>query len=74
MGNFQARATPVAGTCSTGTMNTWITLSGSASWAKGIGGPVAQTVSCSFTLQIRHSANPSVILGTAGIALSARNQ
>jgi chitodextrinase len=74
MSNYQARATPVSGTCGGGTMNTWITLSGSPAWAKGIGGPVAQTVSCSFTLEIRHSANPALILGTAHIALSARNQ
>jgi chitodextrinase len=77
MGNFQAFATLVSGPGASGgcggTLNTWVSLgSGTPTWAAGRGGPSGSTT-CVFDLQIRHSADPSVILGTARITLTITN-
>ncbi len=71
MGNFEVRATPGSGTCQGGTFNTWTSLGTSQAWASVAGGPSPRSASCSFTIQIRKSSNPGVILGTATISLSA---
>jgi hypothetical protein len=68
MSGFQAMATPVSGTCGSGSMTTWLAIA-DVSWGIGKGQP-AGTVSCTFNLQIRHTSNPSVIQGTAQIVLS----
>jgi chitodextrinase len=68
MSSFQVRATPVSGACTSGTMNSWLSIS-DVSWSVGKGPPPGQAT-CTFDLQIRHTGNPSVILGTARIYLS----
>jgi YD repeat-containing protein len=73
MSNFQVMGTLVSGTaCSSGTMNSWLSLGSHVAWAMGRGGP-SGTSSCTFDLQIRHSSNPTVILGTARIGLTITN-
>jgi chitodextrinase len=74
MGSFQVMGTLSSGSgpCSSATMNTWLNLTTNQTWAVGRGGPSGNTA-CAFDIQIRHSSNPSVILGTAHISISATN-
>jgi chitodextrinase len=74
MANFQVMGTLASGSgaCSSATMNTWLNLTSNQTWAVGRGGP-SGTTACTFDIQIRHSSNPSVILGTARITISATN-
>jgi YD repeat-containing protein len=73
IGSFQVMATLVSSSaCSFGTMNTWLNLSSSVGWVVGRGGPSGNT-GCTFDIQIRHSSNPSAILGTARIIITASN-
>jgi YD repeat-containing protein len=72
MGQFEVYATLVSSTaCSGGPMNTWTSLGGDVTYSAGRGGPISGVTTCTFNLQIRHSSNPSVILATAQIALTA---
>jgi hypothetical protein len=72
MGSFQVMSTLVSGTCSSATHNTWLNLSANQTWVVGRGGP-SGTTACTFDLQVRHSGNPSVIVGTARIGISITN-
>jgi hypothetical protein len=73
MGNFQVMSTLVSSTaCSSATHGTWLSLSSNQTWVVGRGGP-SGTTACTFDIQIRHSSNPSVILGTARIGISITN-
>jgi chitodextrinase len=71
MSNYQVRKT--SGGCNGPPANQWFALSGTLGWSITVGSP--QTgISCSFTIEISAIANPSVILGTANISLSATRQ
>jgi YD repeat-containing protein len=74
MSGFQVFATlaPGSAACGSGGMGSWLDLTSNLTWAVGRGGP-SGTTACSFDIQIRNSGNPSVILGTARIGLSATN-
>ena len=64
MTNFQVLATLVSGSCGTGSFNSWLNISNGPSWSRvGIG-------TCVLNLQIRNTADTSVILGTAQITLT----
>jgi hypothetical protein len=57
-------ATLVSGSCGTGSFNSWLNISNGPSWSRvGIG-------TCVLNLQIRNTADTSVILGTAQITLT----
>ena len=71
MSNYQARR--VSGGCNGPTTGQWFPLTGSLGWSITVGSPQG-SASCSFTLEISAIANPSVILGTAVISLSASRQ
>jgi YD repeat-containing protein len=75
MGSYEVNATALSGTCTAGPMGaaTWTSLSADVAWAIGKG-PPAGSASCTFDLKIRHTSNPSVILGTAQIALTITTQ
>jgi chitodextrinase len=77
MSGFQVFATLVSlsGTSNAcGSFNTWIGLTASSSIGFGVGrGGPSGTANCTFDLQIRHTSNPSAILGTARIVLTFRN-
>jgi YD repeat-containing protein len=73
MGSFQVMSTQVSSSaCSSATHGTWLNLSSNQTWVVGRGGP-SGTTACTFDIQIRHSSNPSVILGTARIGISITN-
>ncbi len=67
--NYEVKATITAGTFSTGTSGSWLALSSARSWT------VARTSlgskSCTATFEIRAIADPSTILDTASITLTA---
>jgi chitodextrinase len=69
MGNFQVRRS--AGNCNGPAINQWIVLTNSPSWSITAGGSPHASASCSMTIEISAVANPSVILGSANIGLSA---
>ena len=71
MSDYQVRFSGQWGDCQ-GTFGSWITMSGSA-LALAYTGAVYENVNtfCSFTVEIRAVANPSVILDTAYIFLNA---
>jgi YD repeat-containing protein len=69
MAGFEVRALPVSGACTSGTFTTWLSPSNEPSWSVGRGG-TAGVSSCTIDVEIRHSGNPSVILGTARIFLT----
>jgi chitodextrinase len=74
MSGFQARATlGASGPCSTGPMSTWVGLGSAVTWTRSVSGPLGSSQTCVFTLEIRHSSNPSVILGSAQITIVAVN-
>jgi YD repeat-containing protein len=74
MSGFQARATlGASGPCSSGPMGTWVGLGSAVTWTRSVSGPLGSSLTCVFTLEIRHSSNPSVILGTAQITIVAVN-
>jgi len=67
MGNFQARM--VTGNCNGPPV--WVPLTGDVTWQILAGGNPHASASCSMTVEISAIANPSVILGSAVINLSA---
>lgn len=62
MASFEVRASSPSN-CTLGTYNQWLSLSSSPNWSR------VNVGTCTFTMQIRHASNPSVILGTATITL-----
>lgn len=73
MSGFEARATLTNGTCSSGPIGTWVSLGSNQSWTTTIAGQIGSSKACVFTLEIRHSSNPSVIMGSANITVAAAN-
>lgn len=68
--NYEARATVLSGTLSSGTTGAWLNLATSRSWTLTKGGGSAGIVNASFTLEIR-DATTLAVLATATIDLSA---
>lgn len=75
MSGYQALATLTSTSppCSSGPIGTWVSLGSGASWTKSWYGPFGSGQACVVILQIRHSSNPSVILGSAQITIAAVN-
>jgi hypothetical protein len=69
IGNFQVRAT--SSTCGGSATGVWLPLSTSRYWFTTAMGPAPQSSSCTANLEISAIANPSVILGSATIGLTA---
>lgn len=71
MSDYQVRFSNPEYSCQ-GTFNTWINLSGPAVAMVYVSAPYENfNAFCSFTVEIRAAANPSVILDTANIFLNA---
>jgi len=56
--NYQIRITPTAGSFSTGTVNTWLTLSSARVWS------VSGTRSTTFTIEVRNTSSATVLATT----------
>jgi hypothetical protein len=68
--NFQVRS--LTNTClGNGGLNTWLPLSTSRYWYITASNPSPTSVSCSTSIEISAIANPTVILGSATIWLTA---
>lgn len=74
MSSFQVRATLTSGTCSSGPIGTWVDLNVARMWTRSVTGTMGAVQQCNFLIEVRHSGNPSVVLDTANIALTAIGQ
>jgi YD repeat-containing protein len=74
MSGFQVYVTVDSNPCSSGTFNTWLSLSGTWTYTRSVTGTRGAQQQCNITLQIRHSSNPSVILATGHVAITAVGQ
>jgi chitodextrinase len=74
MSGFQVYVTVDSNPCSSGTFNTWLNLSATQTFTRSVTGTRGATQQCNITLQIRHSSNPSVILATGHVAITAVGQ
>jgi hypothetical protein len=59
--NYQIRITPTAGSFSTGTVNSWLTISSARTWTVSTN----FTKSVTFTIEIRNTASGTVLATTA---------
>ncbi len=74
MTGFEARATSTTPTACTGSLGTWLSLNSARSWQISVsGGSIGTARACGFLLEIRHSNNPSAVLGSAQISITAVN-
>jgi hypothetical protein len=71
MTNYEARFSGADSSCQ-GTFNTWMPLTATSFAEVQVASPFENAnYFCSFTVEIRAAANPSVILDTAHISLNA---
>lgn len=68
-GNYEARATLVSGSITSGTFGTWLALSSDRTWV--VGGNAPFYGSCTFDISIRDTATQTV-RATARITLTAQ--
>lgn len=70
MGDYDIRVILTSGTFTTGSNNTWENLGTSRTWTKQ-GSVGAGVVSCTYTVEIRHSASGIVLVGPTAGGLTA---
>jgi hypothetical protein len=71
MSNYQMMATPGASPCSSGTFNTWIS---GGSWSRSVTGTRGALQNCMLTLSFRHVSDPSTIIKTVSVTITAVGQ
>jgi hypothetical protein len=65
--DYEARATLVSGTLTSGTTGTWLALSTSRTWQRN--SPVSGVLTAQITLEIRLAASPFTVLTSSSVTL-----
>jgi hypothetical protein len=71
MANYQVMATNNGPPCSSGVFGSWISA---GSWSRSVTGTRGAIMNCGFTLQFRHVSNPSVVITTVNVTITAVGQ